>query len=151
MSIKLSYIELGAIAQGESPNQTLENMIVTAQKAEELGFHRVWLGEHHNTPNFIAKAPEITIPYIASHTKKIRVGSGSVLLNHYSPFKVAEVFTLLSSMFPGRIDLGIGRATTGPASDFALQRIRDMQRNPNDSEEQLVEILNWFVKKLLAK
>lgn len=79
----------------------------------------------------------MTIPLVAANTSRIRVGSGSVLLNHYSPFKVAEVFTLLADMFPGRIDIGIDRATTGPISDFALQRNRSIQQNSNDSEEQL--------------
>lgn len=83
----------------------------------------------------------MTIPLVAANTSRIRVGSGSVLLNHYSPFKVAEVFTLLGDMFPGRIDMGIGRATTGPASDFALQRNRSTIQNNEDSEEQLKELL----------
>ena len=144
MSIKLSYIELGPVANGKTGADAVKNIVETAQKAEELGFNRVWLAEHHNTANFISRAPEVTIPLVASNTSKIRVGSGSVLLNHYSPYKVAEVFTLLSDMFPGRIDMGIGRATTGPVSDFALQRNRSIQQNSEDSEEQLKELLNWL-------
>jgi len=144
MSIKLSYIELGAAANGQTGSDAVKSIIETAQKAEEWSYNRIWLAEHHNTANFISRAPEVTIPLVAANTSRIRVGSGSVLLNHYSPFKVAEVFTLLADMFPGRIDMGIGRATTGPVSDFALQRNRSIQQNSEDSEEQLKELLNWL-------
>ena len=144
MTIKLSLIELGAVASGQTGSDTIKNIIHTAQKIEQWGYNRIWLAEHHNTPNFISRAPEVTIPLIAANTSRIRVGSGSVLLNHYSPFKVAEVFTLLADMFPRRIDMGIGRATTGPVSDFALQRNRSIQQRSDDSEEQLKELLNWL-------
>lgn len=119
-------------------------MVETAQKIEEWGYSRLWIAEHHNTANFVSRAPEVTIPLIASNTSHIRVGSGSILLNHYSPFKVAEVFTLLGDMFPGRIDMGIGRATTGPVSDFALQRNRNQRQMTDDSEEQLKELIAWL-------
>ena len=142
--MQLSLIELGAVEPGQAGSQTVQNMIHTAQQIEAWGYSRFWLAEHHNTANFISRAPEVTIPLIASHTSRIRVGSGSVLLNHYSPFKVAEVFTLLADMFPGRIDMGIGRATTGPVSDFALQRNRSFQQRTDDSEEQLTELINWL-------
>src|SRR5690606_24583422 len=144
MSIKLSLVELGAVADGQTGSDAIKNIIETAQKIEEWGYNRIWLAEHHNTANMISRAPEVTIPLVASNTSRIRVGSGSVLLNHYSPFKVAEVFTLLADMFPGRIDMGIGRATTGPVSDFALQRNRSIQQRSDDSEEQLKELLNWL-------
>lgn len=144
MSLKLSLVELGAVNPGETSTQTVSKIIDTAQKIEEWGFHRIWLAEHHNTNSFVSRAPEVTIPFVASHTSKIRVGSGSVLLNHYSPFKVAEVFTLLEEMFPGRIDMGIGRATTGPVSDIALQRNKGHRQNYDDSMDQLEELINWL-------
>lgn len=144
MSIKLSLVELGAVDYGQTRSDAIKDVIETAQKVEEWGYNRIWLAEHHNTTNMISRAPEVTIPLVASNTSRIRVGSGSVLLNHYSPFKVAEVFTLLGDMFPGRIDMGIGRATTGPVSDFALQRNRSTQQRSDDSEEQLKELLNWL-------
>src|SRR5687768_915055 len=90
------------------------------------------------------RTPEVMIPFIASRTNKIRVGSGSVLLNHYSPFKVAETFSTLEDMFPGRIDMGIGRATTGPVTDVALQRIRSFRQTTDDSGEQLAELVAWM-------
>lgn len=144
MSLKLSLVELGAVDYGQTRSEAIKDVVTTAQKIEEWGYNRIWLAEHHNTANMISRAPEITIPLVAANTSRIRVGSGSVLLNHYSPFKVAEVFTLLGDMFPGRIDMGIGRATTGPVSDFALQRNRSIQQRSDDSEEQLKELLNWL-------
>lgn len=144
MSIKLSLVELGAVDYGQTRSDAIKDVVTTAQKIEGWGYNRIWLAEHHNTANMISRAPEVTIPLVASNTSRIRVGSGSVLLNHYSPFKVAEVFTLLGDMFPGRIDMGIGRATTGPVSDFALQRNRSFQQRSDDSEEQLKEVLNWL-------
>lgn len=92
--MQLSLIELGAVAPGQSGADAVKTMIQTAQQIEEWGYSRYWLAEHHNTANFISRAPEVTIPLIAANTSRLRVGSGSVLLNHYSPFKVAEVFTL---------------------------------------------------------
>ena len=144
MSLKLSLVELGAVDYGQTRSDAIKDVVTTAQKVEEWGYNRIWLAEHHNTANMISRAPEVTIPLVASNTSRIRVGSGSVLLNHYSPFKVAEVFTLLGDMFPGRIDMGIGRATTGPVSDFALQRNRSILQNNEDSEAQLKELLNWL-------
>lgn len=143
-SMQLSLVELGAVADGRTGVDTVKTIVETAQKVEEWGYNRFWLAEHHNTANFISRAPEVMIPLIAANTSRIRVGSGSVLLNHYSPYKVAEVFTLMADMFPGRIDMGIGRATTGPVSDFALQRNRSIQQRSDDSEEQLKELLDWL-------
>lgn len=142
--MKLSLIDLSPIPYGGSRAEAYRNTIETAQHIEQLGYHRIWLAEHHNSVQLAGRAPEVLIPTIASKTSKIRVGSGSVLLNHYSPFKVAEVFGSLEELFPGRIDLGIGRATTGPISDVALQRNRSFRQMTNDSMEQLVELLTWF-------
>jgi luciferase family oxidoreductase group 1 len=102
------------------------------------------VAEHHNTGALAGRATELLIPYIAAKTSKIRVGSGSVLLNHYSPYKVAENFCALNEMFPGRIDMGVGRANTGPVADIALQRNRTFRQDTEDSFEQLVELLGWL-------
>lgn len=142
--MKLSFVELGPVPIGGSRHQAVKNIIETAQKLEDWGYSRVWFAEHHDTANFVSRAPEVIIPMVASNTSRIRVGSGSVLLNHYSPFKVAEVFTLLGDMFPGRIDMGIGRATTGPVADYALQRNRKFRQMTDDSDEQLQELIMWL-------
>ncbi|WP_428665692.1 MsnO8 family LLM class oxidoreductase [Runella sp.] len=142
--MKLSIVDLSPLPFGGTRRQAIQNTLETAQKAEEWGYNRIWLAEHHNTENFAGRAPEVLIPYIAANTKKIRVGSGSVLLNHYSPFKVAEVFGILEDSFPGRIDMGIGRATTGPVSDFVLQRNREQRQLSDDSDEQITELCAWL-------
>lgn len=144
MSLKLSLIDLSSVPYDGTRSLAFQNTIEAAQLIDQLGFHRIWLAEHHNSDHLAGRAPEVLIPVVANVTKNIRVGSGSVLLNHYSPFKVAEVFGTLEELFPGRIDLGIGRATTGPLPDLALQRNRNFRQVSDDSMEQLVEVLSWF-------
>src|SRR5699024_3409329 len=122
MSIKLSLIDLSTLPYNGGRRQAYANTIETAQHIEKLGYHRIWLAEHHSAMNVVGRAPEVMIPAVAANTSKIRVGSGAVLLNHYSPFKVAELYGSMEELFPRRIDLGIGRATTGPITDVALQR-----------------------------
>src|SRR5690606_6606519 len=114
-----------------------------AKHAEKLGYTRIWVAEHHGTRSIAGRAPEVLIAAIAANTSSIRVGSGSVLLNHYSAFKVAEVFCTLNELYPGRIDLGAGRATTGPVSDFALQQDRSKQFR-SDSDQQIMELVAWL-------
>jgi luciferase family oxidoreductase group 1 len=100
----------------------LRNTLDLARLTEALGFHRYWVAEHHGGPMLAGAAPEVLISAIASATTELRVGSGGVMLPHYSPFKVAETFTLLAALFPGRIDLGIGRAPgTDPLTSVALR------------------------------
>src|SRR5581483_10599231 len=109
-----------------------------------------WVAEHHGGPMLAGPSPEALIGPIASATEGIRVGSGGVMLPHYSPFKVAETFTVLAGLFPGRIDLGIGRAAgTDPLTTFALQRDR-RQAAPDDFPHQLAELLAYFEDSLPA-
>jgi luciferase family oxidoreductase group 1 len=111
-----------------------------------LGYGRYWLAEHHGTPGLACNSPEVMIGPVAQATSKIRVGSGGVMLPHYSPLKVAENFSMLSALFPGRIDLGIGRAPgTSAQIAFALQRDR-RQPSPDDFREQLDELLGYLDK-----
>jgi len=115
MTIKrLSVLDQSPIPSGSTAQQALADSVRLAQITEALGYHRYWVAEHHGSRSFAGSAPEILIGHIASATKRIRVGSGGVMLMHYSPLKVAETFKLLQSLHPGRIDLGIGRA---PGSD----------------------------------
>jgi len=141
--MKLSIVELSTVLPGETRHDALMHSIEIAQHAERLGFERIWVAEHHGAGFVAGRAPEVLIAAIAANTKSIRVGSGSVLLNHYSPFKVAEVFCTLNELYPGRIDLGAGRATTGPITDFALQQDRSKQFHSN-SDEQLAELVAWL-------
>jgi luciferase family oxidoreductase group 1 len=128
----------------------LRNTIDLAQLADQLGFHRYWVAEHHGGPMLAGPSPEALIGPIAAATSHIRVGSGGVMLPHYSPFKVAESFSLLSGLFPGRIDLALGRAAgTDPLTTFALQRDR-RQAAPDDFPQQLIELLGYLDDRLPA-
>ena len=141
MPFVLSALDQSPISESSTGADALRNSIDLARHVEALGFERYWVAEHHGTPMLASAAPEILIAAIAAATTRIRVGSGGVMLPHYSPLKVAEVFSTLSALNPGRIDLGIGRAPgTDPHTMFALQRDR-RQAAPDDFLEQLAELL----------
>ncbi len=141
--LKISVLDLSPVREGETRHQALSNTVSFAREVEELGYHRFWVAEHHASSFSAGRSPEVLIPLIAAQTKKIRVGSGAVLLNHYSALKVAENFCSLEEMFPGRIDLGVGRATTGPTLDNALQQLKD-RKNKIDSSNQIMELSCWL-------
>ncbi|MGH3002386.1 MAG: LLM class flavin-dependent oxidoreductase [Gaiellaceae bacterium] len=140
----LSVLDQSPISEGSTGADALRNSIDLARHVETLGYRRYWVAEHHGTPMLASAAPEILIAEIAAATSRIRVGSGGVMLPHYSPLKVAEVFSLAAALHPDRIDLGLGRA---PGSDretmFALQRDR-RQPSPDDFPEQLAELLGYL-------
>jgi luciferase family oxidoreductase group 1 len=139
--VQLGVLDQSPIAEGSTPAQALHNTLDLAEHAERLGYHRYWVAEHHATPALACAAPEILIGAIAARTERIRVGSGGVMLPHYSPLKVAETFSSLSGLHPERIDLGLGRAPgTDPMTMLALQRDRRSQPG-DDFIEQLVELL----------
>jgi luciferase family oxidoreductase group 1 len=122
----------------------LRNSVDLARFTEGLGYHRYWVAEHHGTPMLASPAPEVLIAAIASATSRLRVGSGGVMLPHYSPVKVAEVFSMLAGLYPNRIDLGLGRAAgTDPTTTFALQRDR-RQAAPDDFPQQLAELIAYI-------
>ena len=112
--LKLSVLDQSPVKSGHTVEEALAETVALAQAAEAAGYHRYWVAEHHGTATFAGPAPEIMVTRIAAATDHIRVGSGGVMLSHYSPYKVAEMFRVLEALFPGRIDLGIGRA---PGSD----------------------------------
>ena len=112
--LELSVVDQSPVRAGESAGQALRDTIALAVEVEKLGYRRYWLAEHHSLPNFAGTSPEILIGQVAAQTKTIRVGSGGIMLSHYSSLKVAENFRMLGALYPGRIDLGIGRA---PGSD----------------------------------
>jgi luciferase family oxidoreductase group 1 len=139
--VRLSVLDQSPIAEGSTGAQALANTLDLARLADALGFHRYWVAEHHGGPALAGPSPEVLVGPIASATTRLRVGSGGVMLPHYSPVKVAESFSVLSGLFPGRIDLGIGRASgTDPLTTFALQRDR-RQAAPDDFPQQLAELL----------
>jgi luciferase family oxidoreductase group 1 len=142
--MRLSVLDQSPISEGSTGADALHNTIDLAEATDELGYHRYWVAEHHGGPMLAGGSPEALIGPIAAATERIRVGSGGVMLPHYSPLKVAETFTILAGLFPGRIDLGIGRAAgTDPLTTFALQRDR-RQASPDDFPQQLAELLAYF-------
>src|ERR1700733_1518755 len=121
----LSVLDQSPVAEGSTGAQALRNTIDLARLCDELGYNRYWVAEHHGGPMLAGPSPEALIGPIAAATDAIRVGSGGGMLPHYSPLKGAETFSVLAALFPGRIDLGIGRAAgTDPLTTFALQRDR---------------------------
>ncbi len=142
--MRLSVLDQSPISQGSTGADALHNTLDLAQLTDALGYHRYWVAEHHGGPMLASASPEALIGPIASATERIRVGSGGVMLPHYSPFKVAETFTTLAALYPGRIDLGLGRAAgTDPLTTFALQRDR-RHASPDDFPQQLAELLAYF-------
>jgi len=119
----LSVLDLSPVAAGMQPAQALRNTLDLARLADHLGFTRYWVAEHHNMPSIASSAPEIMIGQVAAATERMRVGSGGVMLPNHAPLMVAERFKVLEALFPGRIDLGLGRAPgTDPATSYALRR-----------------------------
>ncbi|WP_037497282.1 LLM class flavin-dependent oxidoreductase [Solirubrobacter soli] len=144
MGLRLSVLDQSPIAEGMTGAEALHNTIDLARLTDALGYHRYWVAEHHGGPMLAGPSPEALIGPIASATREIRVGSGGVMLPHYSPFKVAETFSVLAGLYPGRIDLGIGRAAgTDPMTTHALQRDRS-KAMPDDFPQQLAELLAYF-------
>lgn len=145
MPYHLSVLDQSPIAEGQTAADALRQTLELAKTCDAAGYHRYWLAEHHASPGLAGAAPEVLIGPVAQATWRIRVGSGGIMLPHYSPFKVAETFALLSALAPGRIDLGLGRA---PGSDqrtaFALQRDRSRAIPPDDFPQALAEVLAYL-------
>lgn len=112
-ALKLSIVDQVPVHNDKNQAAALPDCIKLAKLADDLGYHRYWIAEHHSTPSYASSSPEIVIGQIAANTRNIRIGSGGVMLSHYSPYKVAEVFKTLEAFNPGRIDLGVGRAPGG--------------------------------------
>jgi luciferase family oxidoreductase group 1 len=142
VTLRLGVLDQSPIAAGSTGADALRNTLDLAVLADRCGYHRYWVAEHHGGPMLAGTSPEALIGPIAATTSRLRVGSGGVMLPHYSPFKVCEAFSVLSGLFPGRIDLGIGRTdgTDDPVTAFALQRDRNHPTR-DDFSEQLGELL----------
>jgi luciferase family oxidoreductase group 1 len=144
VGMRLSVLDQSPISEGSTGAQALRNTIDLARLADELGYHRYWVAEHHGGAMLAGPSPEALIGPIASAAPHLRVGSGGVMLPHYSPFKVAETFSVLAGLYGDRIDLGIGRAAgTDPLTTRALQRDRS-RAMPDDFPDQLGELLAYL-------
>lgn len=140
MVFSLSVLDLSPIDPGLNSTQALRNTIALARKAEELGYSRYWLAEHHNTTMLACSSPEILVGHVAQATTCLRVGSGGVMLPNHAPLKVAETFRVLAALHPDRIDLGIGRAPgTDPTTALALRRSQ-AALGADDFTEQLSQL-----------
>src|SRR3954467_8366331 len=139
--LRLSVLDQSPVAEGKTGAQALHDTLDLARLADGLGYTRYWVAQHHGGPMLAGPSPEVLIGPIAAATERIRVGSGGVMLPHYSPLKVAESFSVLAGLFPGRIDLGLGRAAgTDPMTTHALQRDRS-RALPDDFPQHLAELL----------
>ncbi|WP_049926137.1 LLM class flavin-dependent oxidoreductase [Halopiger goleimassiliensis] len=137
--MKLSAVDLSPVPEDGTATEAYANTVEAARQAERLGFERFWVAEHHGMADTIAgTTPEVLLGHLAAETDSIRLGSGAVLLNHYSPFKVAEAFGALDALAPGRIDAGLGRANGSPAADHALGTERRVE-NPDENHEAKIE------------
>src|SRR6476646_7544723 len=137
----LSVLDLSPVTVGGSGPTSLKNSLDLARLADQLGYTRYWVAEHHNLPSIASSAPEIMIGQIAAVTQNLRVGSGGVMLPNHAPLMVAERFKILEALFPGRIDLGIGRAPgTDPITSIALRR-RQEANTDDDFLERFQELL----------
>lgn len=130
--MKISILDQVPISKGMTSTEALANSVKIAQLGDELGYERMWFAEHHNTTTLASSAPEITAAYIAAKTERIRVGTGGIMMMHYSPLKVAEVFKTLSALAPGRIDFGAGRA---PGGDMPAMTALASGRRPDLTEQ----------------
>jgi luciferase family oxidoreductase group 1 len=140
MPVPLSVLDQSPIVHGASPRDAVHATIALARRAEELGYHRYWLAEHHALPSLADASPEILLARLTSETSTIRLGTGGIMLPHYSAFKVAEVFRMLDALAPGRIDLGVGRAPGGTRMVSAVLRSQDATLFP----EQIQDVLSYF-------
>src|SRR6201995_4201100 len=141
--LPLSVLDLSVVTTQTKPAAALRNSIDLARHADRLGYTRYWLAEHHNLASVASPAPDLLIGQIAAVTSRIRVGSGGVMLPNHAPLMVAERFKMLEALFPGRIDLGLGRAPgTDGATAYAL-RARLDKREGDDFLERLHELTLW--------
>lgn len=142
--LKLSILDQSPVAEGSPHLDAIRQTIELAKAADRLGYTRYWVAEHHSTRGLACSAPEVLIAALAAHTSRIRIGSGGVLLSHYSALKVAEQFRMLEALYPGRIDLGIGRAPGGTPQ--AAKAMRDGRPDaPERFPEQLAELIRLLM------
>jgi luciferase family oxidoreductase group 1 len=139
--VALSVLDLSPVAEGTTGAQALHNSLDLARHCDALGFTRYWCAEHHNLPSIASSAPDIMIGQIAAITRHMRIGSGGVMLPNHAPLMVAERFKVLEALFPGRIDLGLGRAPgTDPVTSYALRR-RQQEGTDDDFLERFQELI----------
>jgi luciferase family oxidoreductase group 1 len=148
LPLRLSVLDQAPVSTGSTPGQALQNAVSLAQHVEALGYRRFWMSEHHAMALLACSAPEIMLARVGAATSRIRLGSGGIMLPHYTALKVAETFRTLHALYPGRIDLGIGRAPGGgPVEAAALRRYRGAPASTmqqDDFPDQLAELIAFL-------
>jgi luciferase family oxidoreductase group 1 len=139
--LRLGVLDQSPVRSGGAVADALHETLELAELCDRLGYHRYWLAEHHSTPGLAGSSPEVLIGQVAARTSRIRVGSGGVMLQHYSSLKVAESFRVLETLFPGRIDLGIGRA---PGSDQLTARALRVDGSPDYFPQQVSDLVGFL-------
>jgi luciferase family oxidoreductase group 1 len=141
--IPVSVLDLATIVEGDTPSDSFRKSLDVARRAEQLGYNRYWFAEHHNMPNIASSATSVLIGFIAGNTSTIRVGSGGVMLPNHAPLIIAEQFGTLESLYPGRIDLGLGRAPgTDQITSYALRR--NLNGFVDDFPQDVIELKNYL-------
>lgn len=141
--MKLSILDQVPVSSGKTAKDALEATIELAELADELGYHRYWIAEHHDFSGLASPAPDIIIGIIGSKTKRIRIGSGAVLLPNYRPYSIAERYNLLATLYPGRVDLGLGRAPGGSA-EASLALVDNFLEQVKHYPDKLDELLHFL-------
>ena len=140
MSVPLSVLDLVPIGSGQTAADALAGTTALAQRADELGYRRFWVAEHHNIPSVASTSPEVLLAHLGAHTARIRLGSGGVMLPNHAPLAVAERFAMLEALHPGRVDLGLGRA---PGTDMRTA-LALRSTSPHEFERQLSELRGYL-------
>jgi luciferase family oxidoreductase group 1 len=142
---RLSVLDLSPIAEGSTAAQSFQNSLSLAQHAERCGFHRYWLAEHHGMPGIASAATSVLLAYIGAGTRSIRIGAGGIMLPNHSPLVIAEQFGTLESLFPGRVDLGLGRA---PGSDMQTARAlrRNLHSDADAFPQDVLELMDYLAE-----
>jgi len=141
--IPLSVLDLAPIAEGSDAGQSLRNSADLAQNAERLGYKRFWMAEHHSMPGIASAATAVGLAFVGTQTSTIRIGAGGIMLPNHAPLTIAEQFGTLDSLFPGRVDLGLGRAPgTDQAAAYALRR--NLSAGENQFPNDVVELMGYF-------
>src|ERR1700755_615165 len=145
MPLLYSVLDLAPVITGGTAADSFRNTLDLAQHAERWGYHRYWLAEHHNIPGIASAATSVVIGHVAGGTKRMRVGSGGIMLPNHAPLVIAEQFGTLASLYPGRIDLGLGRA---PGSDMTTARAlrRNLATDPDEFPQDVLELIDYFAE-----
>lgn len=139
--MRYSVLDLAPVPDGADARTAIANSVALAQKTEGWGYHRYWLAEHHNMPGIASAATSVLIGHIADATTSIRVGAGGIMLPNHAPLAIAEQFGTLATIYPGRIDLGLGRA---PGGDMAVARALRRGLEQDRFPEDVVELMGYF-------